>query len=246
MDTSASILVIDDQDDVLVCTKQVLESAGYGVLTADSAIEALTLLRSQPVDLILADIAMPHMNGYQLHEQVIANPRWVAIPFLFLSGRSLDSDVRYGKALGVDDYLVKPVKPQDLVAAVGGRLRRARQLARSHAELGGAYAERHVLALGRLRLDIDQHRVWFDEEEVPLSAREFSLLAYLAEQASHVVTLPDLVQITHNLATDHAEAGSLLRPLIRSIRRKLGYPSGQMGCIESVRGVGYRLIPPRA
>jgi DNA-binding response OmpR family regulator len=69
-------------------------------------------------------------------------------------------------------------------------------------------------------------------------------LAYLAQRVEQVVTVQELIQVTHQLVTDHIEAGALLRPLIRSLRRKLSYDVGEMGCIENVRGVGYRLVTP--
>ena len=78
---------------------------------------------------------------------------------------------------------------------------------------------------------------------VKLSAREFALLEYLAQRPNQVISAQDLILVTHQLDTDRVEAGVLLRPLIRSLRRKLGYPPGQMGCIENMRGVGYQFVP---
>ena len=253
METVTSILVVDDQPAVRKVLSWTLETKGYRVLTASDGIEALDALESQPVDLILADIAMPRMNGYQLYERVVENRQWVAIPFLFLTARALDSDIRYGKELGVDDYLTKPIKPADLLAAVRGKLRRARKLAQSSAQpidfaQGGPIPRptlgSDVLALGQLRIEPGPHRVWLDGQRIQLSAREFGLLECLARQANKVVGLQELVKVTHGLDTDPGEAGTLLRPLIRSLRRKLGYPGGDLGCIENTRGVGYRLIPP--
>jgi DNA-binding response OmpR family regulator len=83
-----------------------------------------------------------------------------------------------------------------------------------------------------------------DERLIDLSAREFTLLEYLARRADIMVSPQELISVTHGLETDDVEAGSLLRPMIRSLRRKLGYAVGEMGCIENVRGVGYRLIAP--
>jgi DNA-binding response OmpR family regulator len=245
MKTIASILVVDDEPEVLDCIEVTLDGAGYQVLIARDGVQALGILESQPVDLILTDISMPRMNGYQLHEHVTKNPKWVTIPFLFLTARAQDSDIRYGKELGVDDYLTKPFTLIDLLAAVRGRLRRAQQLAGSVAQPKvRPPGETGALVLGHLRIDPDQHRVWMDEQTVKVSVREFQLLEYLVRRAEEVVPLQDLIKITHNLETNHAEASALLRPLIRSLRRKLGYPAGEMGCIVSVRGVGYQLIPP--
>jgi DNA-binding response OmpR family regulator len=241
-----SILVVDDQPEILENLELVLVAEGYRVLLASDGIEALAVLQSQSADLILADIAMPRMNGYQLHERVRQNPEWLAIPFLFLTARTLDSDIRYGKELGVDDYLTKPIQPEDLLAAIQGKLRRAQQLARL-AEVQPPRAPQagsRALVVGALRIDSGQHEVWMGEDPIKLSAREFTLLECLARRASQVVSPQELIRATHSLETDHIEAGSLLRPLIRSLRRKLGYPAGETGCITNVRSVGYRLIPP--
>ncbi len=245
MERRASILVVDDQPEILENLALILEMEGYQVWTARDGAEALAILESRPVDLILADIAMPRMNGYQLYERVRGDPRSVAVPFMFLTARAMDSDIRFGKELGVDDYLVKPIQPEDLLASVRGRLRRAEQLTQLSPQLAPAGASgTAVLDLGRLRIDPGQHRAWMDGEEVKLSAREFALLTYLAQRLDQAVSVQELVHVTHDLETDHIEAGSLLRPLIRTLRRKLGYPVGTVGCIENVRGVGYRLTRP--
>jgi two-component system response regulator VanR len=242
----AAILTVDDQPELLDSIALTLRTAGYTVLAVSDGIDALEVLRSQRVDLILADIAMRHMNGYQFYQQVRENHDWVAIPFLFLTARAMDSDIRYGKELGVDDYLTKPIQPEDLLAAVQGKLRRTQQLAAltQQQPIQKTY-DQSALTLGRLQIHLSQHRVWVNGCLVKLSAREFTLLAYLAQRAGDVVAPHELIQITHELTIDDVEAGELLRPLIRTLRRKLGYPIGEPGCIENVRGVGYRLVVPR-
>jgi len=213
------------------------------VLVANNGFEALGLLASHTVNLILADINMPRMNGYQLHDQVVNDPRWVAIPFIFVTGRTMDSDIRYGKELGADDYITKPFDPDDLVAAVRGRLRRAEQLmASAYRSKAQEAPHASVLTVGTLKINLDRHSVEIAGEPVDLSAREFTLLATLAEHEGCVVSPEELVRVTHELYTDCQDAGSLLRPMIRSLRRKLGYSAGEMGCINNVRGVGYQLI----
>jgi DNA-binding response OmpR family regulator len=242
-----TILVADDQPELLAMISLTLEAAGFQVLRSVDGMEALAILQAQAVELIVADIAMPRLNGYQLYQRVRENPAWLAIPFLFLTARSLDSDIRYGKELGVDDYLTKPIEPEDLLAAVQGRLRRASQLAHLLAQPAAPAPEDHrSIVVGRLRIDSSQHRAWMDDQLIDLSAREFTLLEYLARRVDTMVTPQVLIQVTHGLETDDIEAGSLLRPMIRSLRRKLGYAVGEMGCIENVRGVGYRLIAPSA
>ncbi len=173
MEPLATILIVDDQPEILENIELTLSIEGYRVLAAADGPEALDLLQAHAVDLILADIAMPRMNGYQLFERVRENPEWIPIPFLFLTARAMDSDIRYGKELGADDYLTKPIQPEDLLAAVQGRLRRARELARlSEAHLAAqapkapaaAAPAPQVLDLGRLRVDPGQHRAWMDGE----------------------------------------------------------------------------------
>ena len=133
MKTNISILVVDDEPNFLDNMRLALEAEDYRVLSAGNGVEALAVLHSQPVDLILADIGMPDMNGYQLYERVRERPQWLTIPFVFLTARKLDSDIRYGKELGVDGYLTKPIRAADLLAVVRGKLRRAQQLVQSTA-----------------------------------------------------------------------------------------------------------------
>lgn len=243
MEEPTAILIVDDEPDLLENIGLALEVEAYTVLTASDGLEALAVLNRQPVHLILADIAMPNLNGYQLYERVRQNPAWVTIPFIFLSARTLDSDVRYGKELGVDDYLTKPIRAADLLAVVRGKLRRARQLVQSleqSQQVSGQHQQ--VLMAGPLRVETDQHRIWLNDEELHLSAKEFALLECLARQAGSVVSPPDLIQFTHGFTADHIEAGSLLRPLVLSLRRKLNVAAGEAGYIDNVRGIGYRLV----
>ncbi len=128
MKATASILVVDDEPILLNNLKFSLEAAGYQVLTASNGLKALAVLPEQSVDLIVSDIDIPHLNGYQLYQRVRENRRWVTIPFIFLTRRSSDKEICYGKELGVDDYLIKPVRLTTLLSVIQGKLRRSRQL----------------------------------------------------------------------------------------------------------------------
>ncbi|MEO7910790.1 MAG: response regulator [Roseiflexaceae bacterium] len=114
----AFILVVDDQPQLLDSIQMTLELVGYRVRTAGTGIEALTILQAQPIDLILTDIEMPKLDGYQLCQRVRAERQWSAIPLLFLSAHGDEEDMRYAKSLGADGYLLKPIEPEDLLAAV--------------------------------------------------------------------------------------------------------------------------------
>jgi DNA-binding response OmpR family regulator len=243
MNEQPNILIVDDEPDLLDNIGMALEAEDYRVITASDGLKALDILKSQPIHLILADIAMPNMNGYQLYERIRQNVDWITIPFIFLSARSMDSDVRYGKELGVDDYLTKPIRAADLLAAVRGKLRRAQQL-QSTINPQRIAQQSGEISVGDLRIDINQHRCWLADDELKLSAKEFALLACLVKQPGNVMSPQELVQGTHDYQTDNVEAGSLLRPIVLSLRRKIGLENGQVGSIENVRGVGYRIVVP--
>lgn len=131
----ATILVVDDDVAVAAAVRTILLMDGYDVLTAHSGQEALDLMRQSTPDLIISDIGMPPMDGYQFYEAVQRVPRWRAIPFIFLTGRDSPDAIRKGKALGVDDYLTKPMEPDELLAVVRGKLRRREDLRREWTEL---------------------------------------------------------------------------------------------------------------
>ena len=124
METTPSILLVDDEPDFLDNLSLALEMAGCQPITATDGFEALQALQSQPIDLIVADINMPNMGGYQLFRLIRRNPRWTRIPFLFLTGcRFLsEAEIGYGKALGVDGYLIKPISVNDLLSAIKDKL----------------------------------------------------------------------------------------------------------------------------
>ncbi|NTU81022.1 MAG: response regulator transcription factor [Chloroflexales bacterium] len=241
MTDTATILVVDDQADHLSAIEMLLVGFGYRVILCASGTMALQRLEEESIDLILADVAMPQMNGYQLLEAVRRQPRWATVPFIFVTARALDSDVRYGKALGADDYLTKPIQPEDLLAVVEGKLRRREQLAQATAL--PAAPPPNEIRVGRVRLDPGHHRAWLDDLPLALSVKEFVLLEQLAGQAGVVLPARALVQATHGLvAGDADEARELIRPLVRSLRQKLGASGEGPGLIETVRGLGYRLV----
>lgn len=124
METTATILVVDDEPDFLENLSLTLEMAGYRTVTARNGIEALVELQRQPVDLILSDIKMPFMNGYQLQAEVWQNPQYANVPFLLLSGcRFLsDAEIRYGKGLGITEYFAKPIRVETLLLAIWSTL----------------------------------------------------------------------------------------------------------------------------
>lgn len=124
METPPSILLVDDEPDFLDNLSLALEMAGCQPVTAVDGVEALQVLQNRSIDLIVADINMPKMGGYQLYKSVRQRPEWVNIPFLLLTGcRFLsESEIYYGKTLGIDEYLTKPISVNDLLLAIKNKL----------------------------------------------------------------------------------------------------------------------------
>jgi CheY-like chemotaxis protein len=129
VDAKPLLLVADDNQDILFNLKIMLEESGYEVITSINGEKALDILKSGKIpDLIVSDIMMPNMNGYEFFAEVSSHPQWNRIPFLFLTAKSTPEDIRLGKMLGVDDYITKPFNKEDLIASVSGKITRNRQI----------------------------------------------------------------------------------------------------------------------
>ncbi len=122
------ILVVEDHQLLLEAIQDLLQVAGYEVATGSNGFAALEIIKKRAPDLILSDITMPQMDGYDLYQKVRENPSWVRIPFIFLTARGERTDVLRGKALGVEDYIVKPFDTEDLLVAIESRLGRAQAI----------------------------------------------------------------------------------------------------------------------
>lgn len=130
MSDSARLLVVEDDVHLLQGIRDILEYAGYTVFTAPSGADGLEMLNElqMPPDLIISDIMMPRMDGYQFFEAVRAKEQWLEIPFVFLTAKGEKHDVRLGKRLGADDYVIKPMDPEDLLIIIEAKLRRRQEL----------------------------------------------------------------------------------------------------------------------
>jgi CheY-like chemotaxis protein len=134
---TSRILIVDDNDDILLNLRMLLEFSDFTVISARNGKEALETLRSLQSlpDVIISDIMMPEMNGYDLFRAVSAEPELNQIPFIFLSAKSSPDDIRLGKILGADDYLTKPFNQDDLIAIVRGKIARKKRIAQINAAL---------------------------------------------------------------------------------------------------------------
>jgi two-component system, sensor histidine kinase and response regulator len=128
--SKATILVVEDDRNLMQGIRDILELQEYSVLTANNGLDGLDIMQKRPAppDLIVSDIMMPGMNGYEFFEAVRNELRWTAIPFIFLTAKGEKADVRAGKSMGADDYVTKPFDAEDLLIAVDAKLRRRREI----------------------------------------------------------------------------------------------------------------------
>jgi signal transduction histidine kinase len=199
------ILVVEDDLAVQEGITDILEVAGYEVLAVSNGQEALVMLQKQRPDLIVSDIMMPHMDGYDFYEAVHGEPEWVTIPFIFLTAKGEKEDVRLGKQLGADDYLVKPFDREALLIAVEAKLKRLEEVQRP--------------ALDR----VEQL-----EEQLTRSER-LALLGELAAEFAHEIKSP-LSVITMQAALIQRQLGAGDREVAEDMARiiKQGKRIGEM------------------
>lgn len=144
---AASILIVDDNPLIVNVLRSLLTGEKYQVSVAANGEEALAILDSKPIDVIICDVMMPRMDGYELHEVVRTKPELSHIPFVFLTALDDSSEVKRGCEAGADDYLIKPFEPEQMLAVVRGKVKRSRTLRRLSEERFNAYRRRVVHTL---------------------------------------------------------------------------------------------------
>jgi two-component system, OmpR family, response regulator len=221
-----TILVVDDERHIVDLVRLYLEKDGFGVLTAADGQEALDRHARHDPDLVILDLMLPKLDGFEVCREI---RRRGETPVLMLTARDDDVDAIVGLELGADDYVTKPFNPRALVARVKAILRRTDGTAR-----GGRPME-----VGRLRIDPRRREATVDGRDLGLRAREFDLLAALARDPGVVLTRDVLLEDVWG--TDFPGETRTVDVHVGEVRRKLG-PDGPP--IETVRGVGYRLVPP--
>jgi two-component system, OmpR family, phosphate regulon response regulator PhoB len=225
------ILVVDDEPDICALVAYHLAKSGYRVVTAGTGPEALASASEEPPALVVLDLMLPGLSGYEVLERLHRDAATREIPVLMLTARREEEDRIRGLTLGADDYLTKPFSPQELVLRVGAILRRVH--AAPSAGGGG------VVSVGALRIDRDAHRVLVEGEPVELTPTEYRLLLALAESRGRVHPRSELLETVWDAAPDIQTRTVDMH--VQRLRAKLG-AAGAM--IETVRGFGYRLDDP--
>ena len=221
-----TILVVDDERNILDLVRLYLEKDGFAVVTAATGDEALALhLRHDP-DLVILDLMLPGRDGFDVCREI---RRRGETPVLMLTARADDIDAIVGLELGADDYVTKPFNPRALMARVKAILRRTEVTARGE----------RPFEVGQLRIDPRRREAYLEDRRLNLRAREFDLLAALARDPGVVLTRDALLEDVWG--TDFPGETRTIDVHVAELRKKLG-PGAPP--IETVRGFGYRLVPP--
>jgi len=222
-----SILVIEDDEDILNLLQFNLENAGYEVTVSADGYEGLNLARTREPDLVVLDIMLPGLDGFEICKELKRRKETASTPVVMLTARGEEVDRIVGLELGADDYVVKPFSPRELLLRIKGILGRThatrQEEARSQWQKDG------------LLVDMEAHKVSVDGEEVELTATEFKLLSELVHRQGRVHTRDQLLNRVWGY--EFEGYARTVDTHIRRLRQKLG-PYAVF--VETVRGVGYR------
>lgn len=224
------IIAVDDDLEVLETLGRVLERENLEVSLANSGKEALKLLDERMPDLLILDIIMPGMDGITICQKLRSDPRFVALPVLFLTAKGSTDDVVAGLDAGADDYVVKPFELAELRARIYALLRRGSR---------EVNASNSVLQVHNLRLDSDTYQVYIDDTVVQLTSTEHRLLRYLMEHVNQALSPSHLLQAVWEYPLNTGDP-DLVRAHVRNLRAKIEI--GDRHYIRTIHGVGY-MIP---
>jgi len=227
---SELVLLVDDEPSILQLARMYLEREGFTVEEACDGAAALAFADRRQLDLMVLDVMLPKVDGFEVCKRLRASGR--QFPILMLTARDEDIDKILGLELGADDYLTKPFNPRELVARVKAILRRSVQ---------SAPHEGGLVRLADLQIDPLRHEVWLAARPIELRAQEFDLLLTLAGQPGRVFTREQLLELAWGF--DFYGQTRTVDVHVAHLRRKL---EGGTVRIETVPGVGYRLIASQA
>lgn len=219
-----TILVVDDEPDIVEIIQYNLEKSGFDVIVAADGPAALKKARDETPDLIVLDLMLPGLEGTDVCRILKQEERTRSIPILMLTAKSEEIDRIIGLELGADDYVVKPFSPREIALRIRNILRR-----RSEPETPGP------VRAGPLVIDVEGHHVSVSGSTVSLTATEFKLLAILYQRRGRVQTREELLDVVWGY--DYMGYGRTVDAHIKRLREKLGEAAGM---VETVRGVGYR------
>jgi two-component system phosphate regulon response regulator PhoB len=225
----ATIMVVEDDQDIRELISYNLGKEGYTVVPAESGEQALKLIETTNPDIIILDIMLPGMDGIEVLRNLKQGSRHAAVPVIMATAKSEDSDIITGLELGADDYIAKPFSPKVLIARVRSLLRR------TQSRISEAKAMDEVVQIGPIVLDAGRHEVTLEGKPVDLSATEFAILEFMMRNPGWVFSRNQIIDAVKG--KDYPVTERSVDVQILGLRKKLG-PVGNR--IETVRGVGYR------
>jgi DNA-binding response OmpR family regulator len=220
-----SIIIVEDDEDIADSIRYNLERERFRVRLAVTGEEALSLILNGPPDLIVLDLNLPGMNGFEICRRLRAESATAKVPIVMLTARADETDKVLGLNIGADDYITKPFSMRELVARVNAALRRT----------GDLDVDRPVFDNGTLRIDPSTFRVSYQAREIRMTRKEFALLSELARNQGRVLTREMLLDRVWGM--NYFGDSRTLDVHIRRLRQKLGTSA----LIETVTGIGYRL-----
>jgi two-component system alkaline phosphatase synthesis response regulator PhoP len=222
-----TVLVVDDQADIVRLVRDYLERAGFHALTAGDGDQALQVARREHPDLVILDLGLPGLDGLDVAR---ALRRDGDVPIIMLTARTEESDRVAGLELGADDYVTKPFSARELVARVRAVLRRG-SAAREQGDV--------VRAGDGITLDVPRMETTVEGRRIALTPTEFQLLLHMARQPGRVFTRAQLLDAVHGVAIESYERA--IDAHIKNIRRKIERDPRAPRLLQTVFGVGYRL-----
>lgn len=232
LSTKATILVVDDEPNIVYILKSNLERSGYAVITAFDGEEALQKAYDERPDLVLLDCMLPGMDGFDVCRKM---RRELLMPIIMVTAKSEEIDKVLGLELGADDYITKPFSVREVMARVKAHLRRANY----QEEQSGTAS---IISIDGLTIDQNAYEVTVDGKPVHLTLREYELVHYLASHAGQVFTREDLLENVWDF--DYFGDVRTVDVTVRRAREKIEPKSGEFYYILTKRGVGYYFRRP--
>lgn len=225
----SKILIIEDEEAIADLEKDYLELSGFEVSICNTGDDGLRTALTQDFDLIVLDLMLPGMDGFEVCKKVREEKN---IPIIMVSAKKEDIDKIRGLGMGADDYMTKPFSPSELVARVKAHMARYDRL------VGSAQKSNDIIEIRGIRIDKTARRVMVDGEEKAFTGKEFDLLTFLAEHPNHVYTKEELFREIWDM--DSIGDIATVTVHIKKIREKIEYDSAKPQYIETIWGVGYR------
>lgn len=224
------VLVVDDEERIVNIVKAYLEKDGYSVTTAPDGKTALDKVRTEAPDLIVLDLMLPEMSGWDVCRAIRQQSK---VPIIMLTARDDDTDKIVGLELGADDYVTKPFNPRELIARVHAVLRRA----------SDSSTERQSIAVGDLIIDLAGHEVRRKGKVVPLTRSEFALLEALSTRSGQALTRLQLLDHVQGLSYEGYERA--IDSHVKNLRQKIEEDPRRPQYVLTVFGVGYKFVGPK-